>query len=352
MPQAHSDRLLECYCAGECTPSERAEVEAWVAADPSNAETLRLLAMAWRAVGEATVPTDQSDVQAAWLVVRNRIKDEAPVLQAATPESRRRTFWQRFTLPGAAAAVLTLSIGGGMWAAYAARHAASMTRNDIVPMRQIATRPGQRSAFDLPDGSRVMLAADSRLQVPATYRQDRGARDVVLNGEAYFEVKHDDRRAFRVHAASGIAEALGTAFVVTAYPETAGFEVVVVRGAVALREADVSASALLTLTPDELGQLDVNGIATLTRGIPVASRIAWVTGTLAFSGTRMRDAAFRLARWYDIGVQLIGADLPERELTIALSGETAEQALVRIASSLDADIEWHGRMAVLREKHP
>jgi ferric-dicitrate binding protein FerR (iron transport regulator) len=351
IPQARPDRLLERYCAGDCTPSERADVEAWAAADPANAEMLKDLAVAWRAVGTASVPADQPDVQAAWLLVRNRIENEAPVVQALEP--RRWTFWQRFALPGAVAAALTITVGG-MWAAYAARHAAEAPSDDVNPMRVVSTHRGQRSAFDLPDGSRVVLAADSYLHIPNGYRSGLGARDVFLDGEAYFEVKHDDRRAFRVHTATGIAEEVGndrgTTFLVTSYPETAGFEVVVTDGAVALRIADLSAPALVSLAPGELGQLDETETATLTRNVPLAARVAWVKGTLAFEKTPLRDAVHRLARWYDLEIHVEDADLADRELTVAFPDETAEQALARVASLLDADLEWRGRVAVLRNK--
>src|SRR5690242_18700996 len=103
MPMSHDrfDRLLERYCAGDVTPSERAEVEAW-AEDPANAELLGLLGDAWHTAGRRTVPTDQPDVDAAWLAVRGRIEHEAPVVR--TRETSRLTFWRRFALPAAAAA--------------------------------------------------------------------------------------------------------------------------------------------------------------------------------------------------------------------------------------------------------
>ncbi len=56
-----------------------------------------------------------------------------------------------------------------------------------------------------------------------------------LEGEGYFEVTHDARRPFRVHAGDALTEDLGTRFVVRAYPELAAVDVAVAEGVVSLR---------------------------------------------------------------------------------------------------------------------
>ena len=95
---------------------------------------------------------------------------------------------------------------------------------------------GQQANLDLSDGTRVVLSPESHLRIPGDFAAPGGRREVTLEGEAYFAVTHDSLRPFVVHKAHGSAEDLGTAFIVSAYPETEGTRLAVREGQVALRE--------------------------------------------------------------------------------------------------------------------
>ncbi len=377
-----SDHLLERYCAGDCTLAERAEVEAWLAADRSRAQQLALLAAGWREAGSAGAPPERPDVRQAWARVQARVRDThvtpsiGDVVLGGDPHSGARTDnggsaqsaaipavdsrsgtwrWLRGSGIAAAAAALVLAAGGALLLTQGTRRSAPPEIADGA-MREIVTRRGQHAALDLPDGSRMVVAAESRVKIPRSYRPEVGARDVYLEeGQVYFEVEHDEARPFRVHAANGIAEDLGTEFVVTAYPETRGLEIVVAQGAVALHAMDAGSRhqadprALLTLAPGELGRLDATGTATLTRGVSLPQYVGWVTGKLVFDSTRVGDVVARLARWYDVDIRLADPRLAERRVTVALQGQTADQALEHIALSLGVVIERQDGLVVLRE---
>jgi transmembrane sensor len=71
------------------------------------------------------------------------------------------------------------------------------------------TSAGERRAFDLPDGSRITLDADSVLNVQML--PDRRSLQLA-RGEAYFEVAKDAARPFLVRAGGAVVRAVGTAF--------------------------------------------------------------------------------------------------------------------------------------------
>ena len=113
--------------------------------------------------------------------------------------------------------------------------------------------------------ARVTLNAGSRLR----WRADYGARtrEVQLEGEGYFEVRHDGARPFRVHAPGAVAEDLGTRFTVRAYPEGSGVEVAVAEGRVALR-ALVDTTRVL---------LDAGAVLAFGSDWTVASVVSWAS---------------------------------------------------------------------------
>ena len=55
---------------------------------------------------------------------------------------------------------------------------------------------GQRMSVTLSDGTQVQLNGNSRIEYPVIF--SRKQRNVKLSGEAFFEVKHDERHPFIV----------------------------------------------------------------------------------------------------------------------------------------------------------
>src|SRR5690242_7788444 len=70
------------------------------------------------------------------------------------------------------------------------------------------TGSGGRRTVTLPDGTDVLLNANSRMDVPADYNQ--GQRDILLKGDGFFEVAQDHQQPFRVTVNGIVTTALGT----------------------------------------------------------------------------------------------------------------------------------------------
>lgn len=81
----------------------------------------------------------------------------------------------------------------------------------------VQTDNSDRSFTQLPDGSRIWLNKGTKIE----YNQQFGIRnrDVLLNGEAYFEVAKNKELAFVVKTKSIDVTALGTSFNVNAYDD-------------------------------------------------------------------------------------------------------------------------------------
>ena len=74
---------------------------------------------------------------------------------------------------------------------------------------------GQRAELVLPDSTRVWLNANSKLVYSTSFKE--GIRQVELDGEAYFDVKHNGDNPFVVRTKSMNVTVLGTEFNVSAY---------------------------------------------------------------------------------------------------------------------------------------
>jgi ferric-dicitrate binding protein FerR (iron transport regulator) len=84
-----------------------------------------------------------------------------------------------------------------------------------------------RQLINLPDGSKVVLNANSKLEYPPGFSNN--TREVYLDGEAYFDIAHDPGKPFIVHTGSISTRVLGTAFNINAYRSQQFVEVTVTR---------------------------------------------------------------------------------------------------------------------------
>ena len=299
------------FIEGDCSPAEAAALATWIAADPARGALLDELQTVWRLSGQGRAARSW-DIAAA----------------------RRQLRGPRFHGGLRIAAAIALVVAG----------AAVWTRLPrATPFREYVTAPGQRSQMTFPDGTRVLLAVDSRLRVPRDY----GVRDraVELEGEAYFVVRHDPARPFVVRTARGTAEDLGTEFDVRAYTDE-DLAVVVAKGQVLLRGPE------LRLRPLERGVIDAHGITTHTRGVAVDRYVAWTRGALWFDDVPVRTVLLQLARWYDIDIQVDDTSLAHERLTIAFNTPSADEALASLARVLDVRFARTGRSVRMRSVHP
>jgi len=348
--------LLERVFAGQATPEESARLERWIAAGVGRREAVEALRSMWDTPRR---PPRGVNVSAMWGALSERIDaEERRVARAGrlrlTPSAFTELstyvaapWYRRHAVPLIAAAALLVAGVGGMvaWNMVARTGNAPSTVASQPAMREFVTARGERAELRLGDASRVRLGPATRLRIPADF--GRTNRTVFLEGEAYFEVQHDSTRPFRVHAANGVAEDLGTEFVVTAYPETRGMRVVVASGEVALRAADTTAPPAATLVPGDLGRLDGGGKATVVHGVDLAVALAWVHDSLVFNGARLGDIIPTLSRWYDLDIRFADSARMNRRLTATFGGEPVRQMVDRLARTLDATVQWNGKAVLL-----
>jgi transmembrane sensor len=337
------------FFAGESTSEEAAVVRRWLEANPTQAAALAALGDASAKLVTAT-PADL-DVEAALASVARRrdagtgasadvlpIDSRRPARRTAAPATVPARRWQRFAISAAAAAVLL--IGGRL--AWHSLQNDGYTPGDGAP-RVVATS-GQRDSVKLSDGTRVVLAPESKLTVAAGYGTN--VREVELEGEAYFDVHHDAARPFLVRANGAAIRDLGTTFTVRALGGQ-GVRVAVTSGSVSLAAAQAAPNAAVVLQPGDAGMLAADGRALVERGGVTEPDTAWTRGRLVFREAPISTVRAELRRWYGIDLQ-IDSSLAASHLTMTVDGESADRVLETIALTLGGQVSRQGSTAVIK----
>lgn len=187
--------------------------------------------------------------------------------QAVQPGKLRRlqTRWWRY-----AAAVLLLVAAG----TYGYR----LLNNRPV---LVATKAGEVRSITLPDGSVVLLNQLSQLQYNPGWNR-RAARNVKLEGEAYFTVQQRESQPFTVQCSKGNIQVLGTSFNVKSGEKR--LQVILEQGAVQLAG---TGGAAVKMEPGDM--VVVDGRGTRRKKVNTAWHTAWRNNRLVFTDAPLQD---------------------------------------------------------------
>lgn len=212
----------------------------------------------------------------------------------------------------------------------------NITREDVVEQlleaKRITTRSDREFWLTLPDGSLVHLNYNTRVIYPDQFTGD--ARDVILDGEAYFMVARDRRHPFIVHTSQGDIKEYGTEFNVSTRGETGGTEVVLVEGSVSVSPIYGKEQML------QPGQKSViYGQKTEISEIDIEPYVAWNTGNFVFEDYPLGRLMDVLSRWYGLEVEFHNAATRDILFTGILSRYADISALLKaIGTVADVDI--------------
>lgn len=160
----------------------------------------------------------------------------------------------------------------------------------------------------LSDGTRVWLNSETTLRYPVCFTDNERRVEVV--GEAYFEVRRDSLRPFRVELPGrGTVEVTGTAFNVHHYPDEAKTLVTLTEGRVNLFSGPES----LRMQAGEQGCMEEGRLE--KKRVNTHLYTAWKDGRFVFKEQPLEEIMQTLARWYDADIEF--ADEEVRQATFS-----------------------------------
>lgn len=192
---------------------------------------------------------------------------------------------------------------------------------------QLRTVTGMLSFITLPDGSTVQLNANSTLSYPGSF--GKGMREVELDGEAFFDVAHDNQHPFIVHTHEMDIQVTGTRFNVDAYNlpgrktrtwlEEGGINLLWRDAAGKSKTAAVRPGQCATLAPDtkaiEIAAADISGA------------LAWKDGGFAFRDTPLEEALRQIGNRFCVNFTIKSKALAIKRYTGNLGDESLQTIL-------------------------
>ena len=257
------------------------------------------------------------DKDAAFAAFQNRVAEAESQPRAVT----RRLGWLKY------AAAVAAVVAVGFFSYRGGQSQLETAMGDIV----VEAPQGSRTQMTLPDGTKVWLNAGSKI----SYSQSFGLvnRLVLLAGEGYFEVAHNEELSFSVESENVRVKVLGTKFNFRDYPSDAEATVSLAEGSVAMNSQQHPADEQL-LKPGQRVTVDKQTGKIRVEEYEVTNATQWTSGKLIFDGEPLQEIVKTLERSYNVKITI--AD--NRLLTLRFYGDflRQEQTLSEVLDALAA----------------
>jgi ferric-dicitrate binding protein FerR (iron transport regulator) len=318
--------------------------DAWISAHPEKQDEVRQARELCLLLNGDGLARFSRDRQAFRVALEQHIgqaeTEKAP--GSADPGERSRVR-KMLLYAGSAAACVALVAAIALWPVSKPH----MKVSDAPAGYTLTAKAGERKSFRLPDGSRVILNAGSTFTVSPDF--DNQARQVNLEGEAFFDVTHNPAKPFTIHTPSMIIRVLGTVFNVRAYRNDKTEETALLNGSVEVTLTHDHNKKVI-LHPNEKivlanPEIPVQAVPAPEHAPAAASvrsynitgltyaedssrlEISWTRDQLAFNDNSFDEIAGQLERWYNVSVRFEDEAVKQYRFTATFEQKTITQVL-------------------------
>lgn len=203
-----------------------------------------------------------------------------------------------------------INLGTNSTVEYLPNHTIAVDDRTIVVSRagsqkqnydQVFIPKGHRCKLILSDRSVIYLNAGSKFVYPSAF--DDVNREVVLAGEAFFEVSKNRDSPFIVRTGSLAVEVFGTKFNVSAYDEDPVIQTVLVEGEVSVRRNGANSSEEpILMEPEQMVTYNRQTHHFETNRVDPDFFTLWKDGILKFENEELSAVARKLERFYNVTV--------------------------------------------------
>ncbi|MCX2475384.1 FecR domain-containing protein [Pedobacter sp. MC2016-05] len=217
----------------------------------------------------------------------------------------------------------------------------------------VRTAYGESKKLSLPDGSQIVLNANSTLRYPRAYAWKK-LRQISLEGEAYFKVvhlnhNHDEIRQgelFRASTGTAQVEVLGTEFNLK---ERRGLTTVaLVKGSVQVRSLKTGISYLMK--EGNVVEVDSTKGEISTAQISASQFASWKEGKLIVNHTSVNEIIQAFEDLYGYKVILDNPTLGQKKIGGSISIKSEQSLLFTLSNILNVNVKKEGKTIRLESR--
>lgn len=289
-------------------PQQAKEWEQWLKENPQYQPMVAEAVHSVNTVQLPERPVSVEQIDAAHERLLQSLPQTAPVIRK---HNGRRKWWL------SAAAAVILLVGATL-----------LLKSRSQEALKLNTAYGQIEQYKLPDGSDVMLNANSKLSMSKW--KEGTDREVWIDGEAFFHVrKTSEKNRFIVHAKELDIIVTGTQFNVI--NRDGEMSVLLKEGSVTLKTAD---GKTVNMVPGDYVTIANRQPQKATSTPQQEKVLAWTQAKLVFENTTLREAQKIISRHYGVVVKL-DKEIEDKTISGTLPNDNLDVLLKALEATMD-----------------
>lgn len=330
------DKMLFSYLEGTASIDEQEWIKNWLQEDANHLKELEEFKVMyhWFRKGNSAGGTNKEE---SW----NRIKAGYYKSGFLTAIQHKKTGIRisifRLAMAAAAAVILAFVVGFYVNALYFNE---SITPGRVV-YNEVYVPLGSRSQITLSDGTRVWLNAGSKMRYPMNFSST--SREVILEGEAYFDVAKMRDKIFIVKTSDVNVKVYGTQFNIKAYADESIIQTTLVEGSLSVEPSKNSIlKKAVMLKPYQSasyykskkgGEKSEKQLMVTPTADPLTVT-SWKDSKWIITGEELDELAIKLERRYNVKITFEDESLKNYKFSGTLKEETFEQVLKIVQLSM------------------
>ncbi|MBN2611987.1 MAG: DUF4974 domain-containing protein [Bacteroidales bacterium] len=304
-------QLLQKFFSGSITERELKSLFVWLNSEKGNLEYEMLSNKKWLS-GEFE-PVEPIDSAALFSRIEARMQDKKLL--------GRKQFLVRLRN---AAAIFVLGLLLPL--TYFTVLNPQQSNNQTVYLKESLSNEKVRKTT-LPDGTNVWLMSGSTITYPSSFSGEN-FRKVEIMGEAFFEVAKDASRPFILGLGEIGLKVTGTSFNVKNYDNEGHIDVVLKTGKVELYKGNYNPDKqFVHVVPGQLASYEKGNPKFILREVNVDKHTSWINGTLLFRDDPLAEVLKKLARWYNVEIDVNDPKVSDYPFTATIKNENLEQVV-------------------------
>jgi ferric-dicitrate binding protein FerR (iron transport regulator) len=191
----------------------------------------------------------------------------------------------------------------------------------------VSSQAGTITNLALPDGSKVCLNAGSSISYPSHF--DGSTRNVLLTGEAYFQVVKNKEVPMVVSAGDVNLKVYGTSFNVNAFPSEASVKVTLVEGSVSLASPSgkLNGKDEFFIEPGQTVTYFDDSRKLTVQNEDTFFYTAWKDGILVFRDNTFATVLNQLSRKFNVDIEIKDKNLASIPMDATFRDENINEIL-------------------------
>ena len=279
-----SEDIINKYLTGQCSEEEIVEVNAWMKESEENARQLFRMEEIYH-LGKFNQYADRQQMARAEKQLYKKLDEE----KRKQNKILRMHRWMKYA--AMIAVILVIGGGSGYWL--------YQNGNNQHMMVAVANE-GIVKEIILPDGTKVWLNNSATLKYPREFSEK--ARNVYLDGEAYFEVTKNRHKPFTVQSDAMRVRVLGTTFNFKCDKNYRIAEVTLIEGEIEVKGNKEEGQIILA--PGQRAELNKNNGRLTVKQVDAKMDAVWHDNLIPFQKADIFTITKALERFYDVKIIL------------------------------------------------